>query len=66
MITLYYVSGTLRLEDLLFSTRAGMEQVLVKLRLQEAQERAIFHQAEDLPLSRDETQGTRSLETLAD
>lgn len=43
-----------------------MEQAPVMLRLQEAQERAIFHQSEDLPLSRDETQRTRLLETLAD
>lgn len=43
-----------------------MEQALVILRLQEARKRAIFHQTEDLPLSRDETQCTRSLETLAD
>lgn len=43
-----------------------MEQALVILRLQEARKRAIFHQTEDLPLSRDETQRTRSLETLAD
>lgn len=65
-IRLYCVSGTLRLEDLLFSTRAHMEQAPVMLRLQEARERAIFHQSEDLPLSRDETQRTRLLETLAD
>lgn len=43
-----------------------MEPALVMLRLQEAREGPIFHQTEDLPLSRDETQRTRSLETLAD
>lgn len=66
MNTLYYVSGTLCLADLLFSTRATMEPALVMFRLQEARERAIFHQTEDLPLSRDETQRARPLETLAD
>lgn len=43
-----------------------MEQAVVMLGLEEARERAIFHQTEDLPLSRDETLSARSLEILAD
>lgn len=68
-ITLYYAFSALRPEGLpVFptATRACVKHALVLLRLKEAGERAVLHQAEDFPLSHDKTRRTRPLETLAD
>lgn len=68
-ITLYSAFSALRPEGLpVFptATRACVKQALVLLRLKEAGERAVLHQAEDFPLSHDKTRRTRPLETLAD
>lgn len=68
-ITLYYAFSALCPEGLpVFptATQACVKQASVLLRLKEAGERVILHQAEDFPLCYDKTRRTRPLETLAD
>lgn len=68
-IALYYAFSALCPDGLpVFpaAARACVKQASVLLRLKEAGERAVLHQAEDFPLSNDETRRTRPLETLAD
>lgn len=68
-IRLYQISSALHLKGLSVlpkATQTCMKQDLVLLRLNEAWEGAIFHQAVDFPLCHNKTWWTWSLQTLAD